>query len=392
VKIGWVRWLLAVGLAVVFSCGGGGGGGGGGGDFLVGAHYYVWYPSNFSQGFLRAALRPAQEPEQGRYDSRSPAVAEQHIAAATAHGVDFFAVDWWPTRPGQNAAIDSGLLQAANIGQIRFCITYNTSAFAGAPGQGIVFDGATANRFVTDLTTIARRYFGHPSYLRVDGRPVIIVYLTREIRGLLPQAMADMRQALGAEGYDPFVIGDEIYWAAIEANEDPSAPARIVGEPQVSRARLFDAITGYNLYAVERPQDRGYGSQSAFIGDSAAIYGRYRADTGVPIVPGIIPGYNDRGTRLSVDHFAIPRRFSPDAAEGSFFAEEIDRIAKPFADGSLRMVLVTSWNEWNEDTAIEPVTPAPATTDDAGGGVYTQGFPYEGFGNTYLDLIRDQLG
>jgi len=379
-------------FTIALSCGGGGSGGGGGGRSvsLVGAHYYVWYPSNFGQGYLRAALAPAQSPALGEYDSRNPTVAESHISVASAHGIDFFAVDWWPTRPGQNTAIDEGLLRASNIGQIRFCIVYNTSGFSGPPGQGIVFDGSTANRFVADVLAISRRYFDHPSYLRIDGRPVLVIYLTREIRGVFPQAMADMRAALAAEGHDPFVIGDEIYWAAIEANEDPSAPARIVGEPQVSRARLFDAITGYNLYAVERPQDRGYGSQSSFLGDSAAIYARYRSDTGVPIVPGIIPGYNDRGTRLSVDHFAIPRRLSPDSAEGSFFAEEIERIAKPFAD--IGVVLITSWNEWNEDTAIEPVAPASATSDDRGGGVYTQGFAYEGFGDTYVDLVRDHLG
>jgi hypothetical protein len=118
--------------------------------------------------------------------------------------------------------------------------------------------------------------------------------------------MGEMRQSLSAEGYNPFVIGDEIFWAVIEANEDPSAPGRVTGDPQVSRIRLFDAITAYNLYANERPQDRGYGSATAFVPDSVALYRRYRGAGGVPIVPGVIPGYNDGGTRLAADHFAIP--------------------------------------------------------------------------------------
>ena len=387
--IGGVVLLL---LAGVHSCGGNGGGGVGGG-YLVGAHYYVWYPSNFAQGYLRSALRPAQAPALGEYGSSDPAVAERHIALAAAHGIDFFSVDWWPSRPAQNVAIDAGLLRAGNIGQIRFCIFYNSFGLGERPGQGIVFDRPTASRFVSDVVTIARRYFAHPSYLRIDGRPVLIVYLTREIRGLLPEAMSEMRQALGAEGYDPFVIGDEIYWAVIEANDDPSAPGRVVGEPQLARARLFDALTAYNLYQAERSQDRGYGSQSAFLGDSAALYRLYQDATGVPLVPGVIPGYNDRGTRLSADHFAIPRRFAADLPEGSFFTEEIERIGKPFADGGLRMVLVTSWNEWNEDTAIEPVAPAPPTADDRSGRrAFTQGYTYEGYDGTYLDLVRDRLG
>jgi hypothetical protein len=221
---------------------------------------------------------------------------------------------------------------------------------------------------------------------------VVILYITREFRGLFPQAMREMRDALGADGYDPFVIGDEIFWAVIAANEDPSAPGRVVSEPQVARAQLFDAITGYNLYEPARTQDRGYGSTSAFLGDSVALYRRYHEATGVPLVPGVLPGFNDRGTRLAVDHFAIPRRWSPDAPEGSFFAESIERVGRGLADGRLRMLLITSWNEWNEDTAIEPVAPAPPTANDVAGGALTQGYTYEGFGSTYVDLVRDRLG
>jgi hypothetical protein len=38
---------------------------------------------------------------------------------------------------------------------------------------------------------------------------------------------------------------------------------------------------------------------------------------------------------------------------------------------------------WNEDTAIEPVAPASATST-SGRRLYTQGYTYEGFGTTYL--------
>ncbi len=160
--------LVALLSAFWLSCGGGGGG-----PYLVGAHYYVWYPSNFRQGYLRAALRPAESPELGEYSSRSAAVAEAHIGAAVSHGIDFFSLDWWPNRPAQNAA---------------------------------------------------------------------------------------------------------------------------------------------------------------------------------------------------------------------------DRVGRGLADGHLRMVLVTSWNEWNEDTAIEPLAPAPPTANDVAGGALTQGYTYEGFGSTYINLVRVRLG
>jgi len=368
--------------------------GGRGGDlYLVGAHFYVWYPSNFADGYLRGVLAPRQRPTFGEYDSRSSAIAERQIALAASHGIDFFTVDWWPKRPEQNEAIGSGLLRATNIGDIRFCVLYETSDLGGGDnGNGVVFDATTKNRFVSDMVAIARRYFAHPSYLRIDGRPVVLLYITREARGLFPEAMREMRRALGAEGFEPFVIGDEIYWAVVEADEDPSATARVTGDPQLKRIRLFDAITAYNLY-VDRPsRHRGYGSSSKFLSDSVKLYYRYRDASPIPIVPDVMPGFNDRANRPELDHFVIPRRWSADAPEGSFFTEAIEQIAKPLVDRRLRTVLITSWNEWNEDTAIEPLAAAPPTAEDVSERqLFTEGYTYEGFGTTYLEIVRDHL-
>lgn len=384
--------LLRAFVLLLAACGGGGDGGDGASTraagYTVGAYYSVWYPSNFAEGTLRRRLVPPQPPALGEYDSSDPAVAEAHVAAAADHGIDFFAVDWWPDRPGQNAALDAGLLRAGNLDRIRFCILYNSGGLQNrAPGLGIRFDAAVRDRFVSDLVGLSRRYFGHPSYLRVGGRPVVILYLAREWHGLFREALEGARAALAAEGHDPFLIGDEVFWAVIVADEDPNAPVRVTDEPQRSRIELFDAITGYNLYAVERTQDRGYGSSSAFLDDGAALYRRF-ARAARAFVPGVIPGYNDRGTRFSPERFAIPRRFSPGDAEGSFFAEAIERLVRPFVDDALGMVLITSWNEWNEDTAIEPTVVAPATTE---GATDTEGYAYEGFGTTYLEIVRDRL-
>ncbi len=368
------------------------GGMGNGVPYLVGAHYYVWFPENFADGYLRGVLRPAQSPALGEYDSRDPSVAERHIALAASHGIDFFTLDWWPNRPAQNAAIDSGFLRAANIADIRFCIFYESIDLGeGVTQNGIVFDASTKDRFVSDLMTIARNYFRHPSYLKIDGRPVLVLYATRQMRGLFPQAMHEMRGAMASEGYDPFVIGDEIFWVVVDA-EDSGAALRVTGNPQISRIRLFDAITAYNLYVKEREKHRGYGSASRFVRDSVKLYRRYRNAVGIPIIPGVIPGFNDRAVRPEADHFVIPRRWTAEAREGSFFAEVIERIGKAMADPKLHAILITSWNEWNEDTAIEPVAPAPPTTRDVSGeGLYTQGYAYEGFGSTYLEVVRDRL-
>jgi len=62
-------------------------------------------------------------------------------------------------------------------------------------------------------------------------------------------------------------------------------------------------------------------------------------------------------------------------------------------DPRLNMILITSWNEWNEDTAIEPLDPSgPTKTDTSStGNKYTQGYSYSGHGLRYLETLRNKV-
>jgi hypothetical protein len=50
--------------------------------------------------------------------------------------------------------------------------------------------------------------------------------------------------------------------------------------------------------------------------------------------------------------------------------------------------MINSFNEWHEDTQIEPTIIAPRTNvDDSGTQRYTEGHFYEGYGDLYLDIL-----
>lgn len=362
--------------------------------YLVGAYYYTWYPRNFDQGYLRRKLIPPQVPQLGKYRSADPGTAEQHISWASRHGVDFFAISWWPGRE-QNTVIPAAFLRAGNIGDIRFCIFYESWALGFDKGRGMtIFTKEKADRFVADMISFAEDYFRHPSYLRVGGRPVVFLYLTRTFTGEYEEAIARARRELAARGFDPFFVADEIFWQVSPVGNATAGPA-LTTDPQRARIRLFDAITAYNLYENTKPGQRGYTAWSSFVPDALDLYRDYRAAAGggVYVVPGIIPGYNDRGVRLSTRHYAIPRRWEPDAPEGSTLARLFDRLAFPLVDSRLNMMMITTWNEWNEDTAIEPLDPAPPTSRDASpsGRDYTQGYAYSGHGMLPLEAVRDKV-
>jgi len=361
-------------------------------NLLVGAHYYLWFPRRFQDGtYLRSKLLPSQKPLLGEYSSASPRVVEQHISWASAAGVDFFALDWWPDAPERNALVDQSYLAAPNLGDIRFCIFYELGALGYDETRGMTpFDEGMVARFLSDMEQIAARYFGHPRYLRVSGRPVIILYVTRTATGRFAEAMSRFRQRMADLGQVPYVIGDEIFWEV--AREDGQGRT---DTPQPGRIALFDAITAYNLYDSANPRHTGYASASTFLDDSLDLYERYREAAGErPLIPLALPGYNDRALRPQADHYAIPREWASGAGEGTFFAEWLQRFTLPLIDPRLPMMLVTSWNEWSEDTAIEPAAPAPPTAADRSrtGTSYTQGFLYEGYGTRYLETLRARTG
>lgn len=362
-------------------------------QYLVGAHYYVWYPKNFTQGFLRGALRPAQEPLLGLYNSTDPKIAEQQIAWCSQYGIDFLTVNWWPTRAKQNNAMRSGFMKARNLGDIRFCIFYEAWALGFDNKTGAtIFTEEKADRLVRDVVGLAEEFFPHPSYLRIQGRPVLLLYLTRTFAGKYREAIARTRTELRRRGMEPYLIADEIFWGAIAQTDKPDGTPWGENRPQRERIALFDAVFGYNLYDWAQKQHAGYAARSRFVPDVCGLYREYQATLppSVALVPTLIPGYNDRGVRVKENHFAIPRQWDEGAEEGSFLAESFDRIGFPWIDPRLNMLLITSWNEWNEDSAIEPLRPTPATTRDRSntGTLFTEGYRYEGHGFRHLEVVR----
>ena len=154
--------------------------------------------------------------------------------------------------------------------------------------------------------------------------------------------------------------------------------------------RYGAAITNFDVY--------GNNCANSYVTDSVLDTWQSRntawkslADTySTDFIPAISPGYNDRTVRLGADHAACSRKLNNETYEfGTLFSGMIDRL-----EPGVEMVMVNSWNEWHEDTQIEPTTvAAPTNVDDSiTGDTYTEGVYYEGYGLRYLDLLRDTIG
>jgi glycoprotein endo-alpha-1,2-mannosidase len=372
---------------------------------LVGAYYYLWNPENFAGGTLRAHLEPPQLPASSLVNSQSPRTAARDITNARQAGINFFAIDWWPYVAGSSGedyqAADGAMkdfLAAPNISQMRFAMFYETWNLGFDPGREstpVTFQMEL--HFDSDMVTFAEHYFRNPSYLRIDGRPVVFLYLTRTLTGDVAGMIKGARTVLKEKGFNPFFIGDEVYWRVTPENPDPAGPI-LTTTPQVARIEQFDAITSYILYygdpdfLLGPTEDfTGYPGTTDIVADERHLLSEYSAATNdrVPVIPDIASSFNDRGFRLPTNHPAQPRQWLPGEGPASTLDHLFRCVALPEVDPTLPMVMVTSWNDWNEDTGIEPIGGTPTHVDDSPTGTaYTQGYTYGGEGRSALRVLR----
>ena len=111
-------------------------------------------------------------------------------------------------------------------------------------------------------------------------------------------------------------------------------------------------------------------------------------------MPAIAPGYNDTAVRPG--HPGRARYFTDveNSAEGEVFRSMIRDVALPNLDAAAANILmVTSFNEWYEDSQIEPTggiaQPSSSDTSDSGT-YYTGGQKYYDYGYLYLDILKEE--
>lgn len=339
-------------------------------DYQVGVHYYPWYYNDFhGRQYLREHLVPKQLPELGEYNDRHEAVINQHLKWSRDAGINFWSASWWGPGSREDVTLLNHIFPNPNLGSLKIAIHYET--------VGRTDDFQDYSRLGPDITYLANNYFGHPNYLKIDGKPVVIVYLTRVLsyRGTLQSSLLVKRQAATAAGYELYIMGDQVF----------GSPPGSAGD-----IALLDGIINYDVYGSMGAT--GYAGQAKVDAYYAAQAGwKALADSvGTDYAPAVSPGFNDRGVRSG--HAPLSRKLTQNDAFGSLFRAMLQR-AKTLTDPDIgHMILVTSWNEWHEDTQIEPVKEAsPTSVDNSPSGTdYTGGLSYEGYGTRYLDILREE--
>ena len=348
-------------------------------DYTIGVYYYPWHGSNFhNRQYLRGDLQPPQLPVLGEYDDTDPAVIAQHLQWSRGANVNLWVASWWGPKSREDYTLLKVIMPHEDLTGTCIALFYETTSRIKKSANY-----STANVY-SDVAYMAKNYFDDPNYMRIGGRPVLFVYLTRVLSrvGKLGETTALMRQAAMENGeHDLYIMGDQVF------NEAPDDGNTY--EP----FDLLDGVTNYDIYGNLRRPD-GYAGIERLTDlanrnkewrDQARVHGN------CAFVPGIAPGYNDRSVRDG--HTALSRKLDEGEPEGSLFRASLEMALGLTEDSTGNMLMITSWNEWHEDTQIEPVVNIGQSSDNPWnltcyGDPCAKALTYQAYGELYLDILR----
>lgn len=352
-------------------------------NITVAAYYYPWHGSDFhGRKYLREKLN--MEPTLGEYNDQLFTTIAQHLYWSRYANIRVWITSWWGPNRREDDTIRDTILTHPHLQDNQIALLYETT------GRIKASENYTTHRIVSDINYICEEYLDHPNYYRIQGRPVLFIYLTRKLSqvGILEEVLLLMRSTADNWGHDLFIIGDHIWQEAPDES------------PDVFRPFLYlDGMTNYDVYgSMTGREDDGLHAGADAVADYYQDQKEWkhmaRRQSNCGYIPTVSPGFNDRGVRLDANHLPLSRKLTKHSVFGSLFQTSLQH-AMPLVDSDLdNLLIVNSFNEWHEDTQIEPciakdTTPSESESTTTTEEDYTQGVDYEGYGERYLTILRD---
>jgi hypothetical protein len=278
------------------------------GTRLVLAFYYGWYNGGtWADG--RLIDRPAEP-----YDSGDRGAMARQIGQAQSAGIDAFVMSWYGPDNAINTAIFESLLdQAASQG---FFIAADVDL-------GSAEFNATPEATLNTLRYLIANLIHRPAYLRYEGKPVIFFW---------NQGRFTAQQ-----------------WTDIRAQVDPNHDTIWIAEGDALQyLGVFDGLCLYNIAWSRNPTA------------TAANWAQNVARRNAYWVATAMPGWDDSRMGRGDAAFITARQ------DGAFFRNTFNAAAA----SNPHMLIITSWNEYFENSYIEPS---------------------QVYGTFYLDLARELI-
>lgn len=317
----------------------------------AGAYYFDGWTGKTDDLHLPERLRTefaARQPVWGWRDD-SIEIVQRQIDLAADHALSFFAFDWyWPEGSEKKSPLNTGLelyLRANNRARLEFCILV-----ANAGGFRI---------FPADWPTVCDawvKHFREPTYLKVDGTPLLIIFSHRELRDSLGgsdavrKAFDDLRERCKSVG----LAGVTIAACCLPGPHKGWVDLNLLVEEG------YDCFTGYAHYGHFRRGEEMKQSFADLIAGHEDIWSRFAAANIRPYIPVVTTGWDPRPWQRASDAASTrpywlhyPDRTPDDVRR---FVDSAVRFldAHPKQTTRERILLLYAWNEYGEGGHLAP--------------------------------------
>lgn len=315
---------------------------------LIGAHHCPLWESDKPQMWANVLKHPERTPALGFYAQENPEVSDWETKWAVEHGISFFVYCWYRASQGEpvkmrfGTAIHDGLLKSRFADKIKFTIMWENQS------RGVAGVADERDLMENLLPFWIENYFRHPSYLQVDGKPVLFIYrpefLIQDLGGVekVAQALDGMRRRCREAGFEGLYLLGE--YRGLDPNH-----------LTLMKQLGLDYTFAYCWHVRNNPTpEQAIRAQMESIGKTQEM----------GILPQVVTvsqgwsGWHDEGSIWKLP----PKDY-----------ETLLREAKEFVgtlpEGQLgsKMLLLDNWNEWGEGHYLAP---------------------HREFGFGYLDAIR----
>ncbi|MCS7054612.1 MAG: hypothetical protein NZM18_00320 [Thermoflexales bacterium] len=278
------------------------------------ADYMMWYQPDVFDG-----TKTFDVPAAGPYHSDDLETIRHHLQLAQRACLNGFAAHWFGAKEPRTTENFNKLLAASEGSHLQHAVVLLENSLGRTREQDLI----------ESVRWVLERWAPHPNYLKLDGRPVIFFEGMTRPWGSITAAKAG--------------------WARIRQATDPQRHAIWFAEGLTTAFNpLFDGLYVYRIDHKNSP--RSWLKQPAFAARLRAVEQQsninlYFADT-------VAPGFDDtRSFRVRATDLRMPApTFARDRRNGDYYRETFSVTSQTGGD----LLLVKSFNEWIEGTAIEP--------------------------------------
>lgn len=301
-----------------------------------------------------------RRPLWGYINEADPSIMAMEIDVATEHGVNVFIFDWYwyDGRPFMETTLDNGFLKARNVDKMRFYLMWANHEAVNVwdtrltryNEHNVMWQGVV-NRM--EFENLCKRniekYFTHPQYYKIDGKPVFMIYDVPElIKGLGGvQETVDALQWFDREVKKAGFPGIELQltmWAVNVNLSGVDGSKTSEPDPDFMKNLGFGSSTHYQ-FAHFMNVDEDY---LKIIENVKQEWERIDRTFDMPYYPHISVGW-DNTPRMG--RSAVVRNNTPEN-----FARAL-QMAKEYADNHPEqppLITINSWNEWTETSFLQP--------------------------------------